>query len=549
MMVFVSDLHIGDRSTGVQHLEAAAFLEALPNIARQADGNGATEVIFVFLGDVFDMIRSDFWKDSQTQPWQWPQPGPKFEDDLIALMGRIETSYQGVDEKGAFIKPNNLDIFDLWGHELVGRHFEWKTGKLLPRLATRAERDAQGTDPNNRAVWPCEVEPRRLYIPGNHDRPINQFDSLRELAIRLLGLNIRDATDQTPLLDSGEPFPYFILNPAYGVFARHGQEWDGANFEHVERFEDFDYEPSREDYLDVPLGDLIAIEYSLLPGRVLARMQGTNIPKADRVTIADQLKVIDDVRPQFAVLPWIFDSIKTNPAMARNRDALVKVLFDELAASGSRLNGMSFVQHWMQRHQKWGRFDETEIAGLTLKFLEELHNISRGADFLHLNLYNILSGVAQKLTTSIETIGKGNYEIESQTDLGRIKGRQSTWGTPEQRIAWAGVKETLYILYGHTHRAEQVPLTVPDLSDEAKATAPDVLDLQCAVYLNTGTWRPLQRQTVDQKGFMRWKNLTFTMFYSARKDPQSQAAKSKLQEPTFETWTGSLLSPPTAPQP
>jgi hypothetical protein len=72
------------------------------------------------------------------------------------------------------------------------------------------------------------------------------------------------------------------------------------------------------------------------------------------------------------------------------------------------------------------------------------------------------------------------------------------------------------------------------------------------VYLNTGTWRPHARQGINKKGFLTWKNLTYTILYHPDHDPNSPAAKASY--PTFETWTGSLLevpnrSGPTRPAP
>jgi hypothetical protein len=95
--------------------------------------------------------------------------------------------------------------------------------------------------------------------------------------------------------------------------------------------------------------------------------------------------------------------------------------------------------------------------------------------------------------------------------------------------AYGGWDPFLYVLYGHTHTAAQIPVENTE-NNEAR------------VYLNTGTWRPHARQGINKKGFLTWKNLTYTILYHPDHDPNSPAAKAGY--PTFETWTGSLLEVP-----
>jgi hypothetical protein len=90
-------------------------------------------------------------------------------------------------------------------------------------------------------------------------------------------------------------------------------------------------------------------------------------------------------------------------------------------------------------------------------------------------------------------------------------------------VRWKG--RILYVLYGHTHTPGQVAIC---------AAGPPPRG-QERVYLNTGTWRPTNHQSVKKQGFMSWKNLTYSIIY---KPGEKVSAGRRVGYPTFETWTG-----------
>ena len=72
----------------------------------------------------------------------------------------------------------------------------------------------------------CQLEsdPRLLYLPGNHDRLVNKYSSLRVEVCKCLGI---PPNQHNP----AEPFPHEYQDLPYGVFARHGHEFDKFNYE------------------------------------------------------------------------------------------------------------------------------------------------------------------------------------------------------------------------------------------------------------------------------------------------------------------------------
>jgi hypothetical protein len=79
-----------------------------------------------------------------------------------------------------------------------------------------------------------------------------------------------------------------------------------------------------------------------------------------------------------------------------------------------------------------------------------------------------------------------------------------------------------YVVYGHTHHAEMVPLGSTDPQDRGR------------FYMNSGTWRTVWHQgnTLDgSRHFDAWKVMTYIAFYS----PDEADGKHE-----FEMWDGSL---------
>jgi UDP-2,3-diacylglucosamine pyrophosphatase LpxH len=82
-----------------------------------------------------------------------------------------------------------------------------------------------------------------------------------------------------------------------------------------------------------------------------------------------------------------------------------------------------------------------------------------------------------------------------------------------------------YVVYGHTHCAEQVPLDTVQIPEKSFIEK---------IYFNTGTWRKLFEATAfdeDKCEFIGWHVMTFVVFYL-----QSEKEKDR----KYEVWSGSL---------
>ena len=75
MLVFISDLHMTDKTAGMQFIPAEAFRRAFGEIAQHAVNAGSKNIELIFLGDVFDLVRTTRWFDipPAERPWAVPR--------------------------------------------------------------------------------------------------------------------------------------------------------------------------------------------------------------------------------------------------------------------------------------------------------------------------------------------------------------------------------------------------------------------------------------------------------------------------------------------
>ena len=73
MLVFVSDLHFVDGTAGEHNLPSLAFEYFFDDLAAIANkpSNDIKEIKLVFLGDIFDLLRTEKWFDypADERPW------------------------------------------------------------------------------------------------------------------------------------------------------------------------------------------------------------------------------------------------------------------------------------------------------------------------------------------------------------------------------------------------------------------------------------------------------------------------------------------------
>ncbi|MFZ0931870.1 MAG: metallophosphoesterase [Syntrophobacteraceae bacterium] len=199
MLVFISDLHFIDETAGGHNIPAQAFRGAFEDICRSC--KEPEEVRIVFLGDIFDLLRTTYW----------------------LKVPEAERPWGDIDKNSKTIEAHANNIID----QILQKNSE--TFGIFQNL----------TDV-------CHLPVEKVYIPGNHDRLCNIFDSLRDKVRAGLGM----PPDTAPFPHSYDDLQY---NNRYGVFARHGHEFDQWNYEGTTNYTD-------ADYARVPIGDPITTE-------------------------------------------------------------------------------------------------------------------------------------------------------------------------------------------------------------------------------------------------------------------------------------------------
>ena len=195
MLVVISDLHFqdtcndtifdknGNAVTVERNVSADAFKLVFEDILATAKGNKAKELIIVLAGDIVDLNRSQKWFERQpgqekdvrpygnTSPLEWYPVADKI------LKGIIESNNETFREFREFKKRAKAEL----GFDVTYR-----------------------------------------YLPGNHDRLVNLHEDLRaEIRAELLD----ESNPENPRFDN-----VYDASATYGVFVRHGHEYDDCNF-------------------------------------------------------------------------------------------------------------------------------------------------------------------------------------------------------------------------------------------------------------------------------------------------------------------------------
>ncbi len=328
MLVIVSDLHLGDGSTGATISPGAfhIFAERLKDLAVAAswrvDGSyrPVDRIDLVLLGDVLDVIRSTRWgANSGARPWGNPHA-----PDLAAQVSQITADILGHNEDSLSV------LRSLAAEGGVSVPPALRAGKPAP--------DAKGQP----------VPVRIHYMTGNHDwlyhLPGPDYDALRQTIVRQMGLANRP----------DRPFPHDITESdellhamrRHKVAARHGDLFDPFNFEG-------DRDASS-------LGDAIVIE---LASRFAAEVDaglGGELPAATVVG----LREIDNIRPLMLIPVWIDGLLERTCSFPAVRKR-VKTVWDRLA---DEFLSIDFVR----QRDTWSPFDLVDGLERALKFSKRL---------------------------------------------------------------------------------------------------------------------------------------------------------------------------------
>lgn len=474
MLVVISDLHFVDGTSGNHNLPSKAFEQVfLSSIVSLAQKNEATELKLLLLGDIPDLIRSAQWFDEAPEDRLWgengladipnPRPNSLTEKRCLDILGRFPESGQRKDVPEHSILYQNWDTF----------HFFRNFHKHLQKKA----KDIFSIDNYN---IPVEI----TYIVGNHDRPINLYPSLRDELQKQLGLAITPQTVDGDV--AGEWwYKYVFEDEDYGVFARHGHQFDVYNYNGTDAY-------TRDDHLQVPIGDVIATEIAVNLVVTLENLRDEYPEISDE--LVEAMQSVDNVRPLGRLMEWFYskmneqDDARIREAMDKTIDTVIQNFFD-----------IDFVQNWNNPNT---RVDELIRAATGRPFQSVLDFIMDHTDAS--KLIQLLLPAAERYMKEggIDDYMEGAYY-------------EDCWRDEDSFVR--------YILYGHTHQPLSKPL--------------DSIDGRDVIYLNTGTWRERLQRTISldkTANFVSLKHLTYMVFYNEEEDRNDK----EMGTIGFDSWTG-----------
>jgi UDP-2,3-diacylglucosamine pyrophosphatase LpxH len=418
MLVLISDLHFVDETAGKHNIRTQAFKGAFEDLKKYS--GKPSEVKLIFLGDIFDINRTTYWLgvDESERPW----------GEMENNSGKIEIHTNKIMDD---ILSINRETFDIFKGSLKGIF---------------------------------GVEPERIYIPGNHDRICNLFQSLRAKVRENLGIPV-----------DSKPFPHLYddvdSGNKYGVLARHGHEYDIWNYEGTDNFSD-------SDYAQIPIGDLITTEIAArLPYTVLKRV-GNSLPPEQIDHLKRNLEEIENVRPYTAMFDWLFYQVRENPHIKKK----IEEALDEIVEI---FNNLQYLKRWYKRHDRFNL--------LTYDEADKLQTVIRMFKFLDLESAEGLMKIYTKIFGSADNMPMDNSDKTLIEKAKEFLTRKSEYS---------------HCIMGHTHNPMQVPIRVTSKGIDQ-------------VYLNTGTWRARHIKGLGS-GFVTLKNLTYTIVYSQEENKSQQ---------------------------
>ena len=478
MLVIVSDLHFTDGSSGETIREGAfkVFRQRLSDLAYDASWrlrtkrlrNGKEENVYVYepIREFDIILLGDILDVIRSKRWGFGKNAVRPWDYGKSAVDTKRVAATVCAITNDILAANRASLGVL-------------AGLSQPPAITLPP--AKGGKPHPDVGWAPEADGRtpvtvRLhYMVGNHDwfyhLPDAAFVPIRRAITRAMGLANKP---KNPFPHDPEESPTISKVLAnHAVFARHGDIYDSFNF-------DDDRDASS-------LGDVIVIELlNRFPAAVNAqrKKQLKGLPPE----VVDGLREIDNVRPLLLVPVWI-DGLLRRLCADHKQIAQVKAVWNQLVTGFFKIE---FVKSRDSILNPWDNVDKLEAA---LRF-------SRGVS-LH---------TASRLLAWINDRGfkkPDSYHEEALTEP-NFKNRTAR-----------------YVVYGHTHHHEIVPLDVC-------YTRQGELN---QLYLNAGTWRRVHRlarlNTKDEE-FIDYNVMTYLAFFRG---------DERCGRP-FEAWSGALAPIP-----
>ncbi|MBI4762358.1 MAG: hypothetical protein ACOYYF_12400 [Chloroflexota bacterium] len=481
MLVIISDLHLGDGTTAASIPASAFYLfakrlrqDAHFASMRRGKYRPIEELDVILLGDIIDPLHST--------KWLFP---PKGQEEYIEVGGQ---KHIRITEEG---EPNYIRPWSDPSHPLFAPKLLEVTQAILEhnRASLEVMRKlangefiefdpaAENGERDTSSSQKIPLKVRFHYMVGNHDwyyhLPGEAFDRIRRELIQAMGLSNPPA-----------PFPYDLrkIDPSrpwkqdeapdierlfreYRVFCRHGDSFDPFNF---------NAKLGRD---HATLGDAFTMEVCNRYPEELKRTAELN-PQ-----IVDNLRHITNVRPALATPLWISGQIK-------------------------RLADEHMINGWDERQLKkiW---DDLSEKFINLQFVR-----SKDIPFRIDIVDKMQAAIKISKLISLETLDNLIYKLQNRRLFG---GNGSFTKFALQEPAFQD-DTARYIVYGHTHHQETVPLDYDERGGNQ-------------IYFNAGTWHTyfdLARKNPKEKKFVPYKALSYITFYK----------EDEHDDRRFETWSG-----------
>jgi len=482
MLVIISDLHLGDGTTA-ESIPASAFYLFAKRLRQDAHFASIhygkyqpiEELDVILLGDIIDPLHST--------KWLFP---PKGQENFINIGGQDHIRITEPGEEG-YIRPWSDPSHPLFAVKLleVTRSVIEHNKEALEVMRKLASGEFIDFDPvdetGNRITNKIDQIPLKVrfhYMVGNHDWYYHlkgeAFDQIRQVIIDAMGLSNPPSPFPYDLrkTDPGQPWEaddYPAIKKLfhdYQVFCRHGDCFDSFNFD-PERGRNY---PT--------LGDAFTMEVCNRYPEELRRRPDVN------VQIVDNLRHITNVRPALATPLWISGQIKrlsTENIIKGIREQELKQIWDGLC---DKFIELDFVKD----KDKAFKLDIVDKMQAAIKISKII---------------------------SIETLDNLIYKLQNRKMFG---GNGLSFAEHALREPAFLDDSARYIIYGHTHHHETIPLDYDDIGGNQ-------------VYFNSGTWHTyfdLARKDPTEKKFVPYKALTYIVFYTEHEHDDRK----------FETWSG-----------
>lgn len=351
MIVLLSDLHLTDGSTA-RNVDPGAFELLHDEIVVNAKKKRATELKVVLLGDILDLVRTDYW---------------------AVNIPYLQRPWNGTIDPTTGMNSNTAEV-ERQFNEVLGRILRHTSTTslcaMLDSLALEAEHNG----------WPMNL----IYVVGNHDKALNTFALLRQRV-------------QESFARAKPIFTSTLFAPEYALLARHGHEWDlachalefwGKVLREGEPIDRFDERLDRV----MALGEVVTAE--LMSGflhNCHVRFREAGLTSEQDRELLGGLMDVNNLRPMTDIFMWLRWFTRYNEE--RYTRPIAQALTDALDA----LLESSYARAW----DRIGSFDLTDKlalarAGLKLSGLDLAERAMQIAGFFSSHTDELKEGARQE---------------------------------------------------------------------------------------------------------------------------------------------------------